>query len=92
MSLFFNTLCDAEKGRCDPVSHRQRQRALYPWPMRIFVTAIVLTTLSLVCACGAEEAHEHDTEDFDSLAECQAHYEDEGHDADEIAELCEGLE
>jgi len=43
-------------------------------------------------ACGEEETHEHDPSEFTSLAECEAHYEEEGHDAAEIAELCEGLE
>jgi len=47
---------------------------------------------SVVVACGGEESHEHDASEFESLAECEAHYEEEGHDAAEIAELCEGLE
>jgi len=45
----------------------------------------------LAAACGEEDTHEHDAEDFATLAECQAHYEEEGHSADEITELCAGL-
>ncbi len=44
-----------------------------------------------LAACGGEESHEHEASEFASLAECEAHYEAEGHDADEIAELCAGL-
>lgn len=54
--------------------------------------ALALTLLSPLVACGEEESHEHDAGEFASLAECEAHYEEEGHDAAEIAELCEGLE
>ncbi len=54
--------------------------------------ALALTLLSPMLACGEEETHEHDPSEFKSLAECEAHYEEEGHDAAEIAELCEGLE
>jgi hypothetical protein len=51
-----------------------------------------LALLSLTCAaCGEEDTHEHEAGDFASLAECEAHYEEEGHSADEIATLCEGL-
>ncbi len=55
-------------------------------------TRYVLALLSLVCsACGEEDTHDHEAGDFASLAECEAHYEDEGHTAEEIATLCEGL-
>ena len=47
--------------------------------------------LALAAGCGGEESHEHEVSDFGSLAECEAHYEAEGRDADEIAELCAGL-
>jgi hypothetical protein len=51
-----------------------------------------LTLLSPVVACGEEESHEHDAGEFASLAECQAHSEEEGHDAAEISTWCEGLD
>ena len=45
-------------------------------------TRYVLALLSLVCsACGEEDTHDHEAGDFASLAECEAHYEDEGHTA-----------
>lgn len=47
--------------------------------------------LAIAAACGGEESHEHEASEFASLAECEAHYEAEGHDADELAELCAGL-
>jgi hypothetical protein len=47
--------------------------------------------VALLGACGEEDTHEHVAEDFATLAECQAHYEEEGHSADEITELCAGL-
>ena len=53
-----------------------------------------LSAIAFICtltACCEETPHEHDTDDFDSLADCEAHYEEEGHDAEEITELCEGL-
>jgi hypothetical protein len=54
--------------------------------------AFALVFVSPLVACGGEESHEHDTSEFASVAECEAHYEEEGRDAAEIAELCEGLE
>lgn len=54
-----------------------------------FLTVAVLGLLG--SACGEEDPHEHEAEDFATLAECQAHYEEEGHSADEITELCAGL-
>lgn len=61
---------------------------------RLAFALAILSTLSTLStlACGEEESHEHDASEFASLAECEAHYEEEGHDAAEIAELCEGLE
>ncbi len=47
-----------------------------------------LAALAAFVACGTEEDHEHDAEDFANKAECEEHYAEEGHSEDEIAELC----
>lgn len=57
-------------------------------PMILPLLAVALTAL---VAC-AEDEHEHEAEDFASYDECVEHYTAEGHDADEIDELCADLE
>lgn len=61
--------------------------------IRFSISLMVALSAGMVvlAGCGDEEPHTHDTEDFADFAECEAHYQDEGHDDDEIAELCEGL-
>ena len=44
----------------------------------------------LVGACGSED--EHGEHEFASRAECEEHYEAEGHTAEEIDELCADVE
>jgi hypothetical protein len=62
-------------------------------PFHVSSAAALTTALALlVPACGEETPHEHDVDDFESRAECVAHYEAEDRSPDEVESLCEGTE